>query len=225
MVTAPANSPRTRHGGWVLGLALIVASCTGSSAEPTITTRESLVGYSELPTHVRIIAERYGIPEERLTGFPEEIWDDIRVSPSEVQTEEDSGGYFEHRSAWARWVAECYTRSGYPASEDPPGSGVVSYRGPNAPDFVTSTAKQRCDAESLLRFPDPPPPETRGDWETIYRRVLDTAACLEAEGHNVPDPPTLDAFIDSDGDWDPYLAVDDVSNDEWNRLLGVCPQP
>jgi len=207
--------------------AVTVTSCvgpttSGPNGEMGNGTTQPVVSF---PPHVARLVERFDIPPEQLAWVPPRLWDDIRVDPSEVQTEAESGGYFEHRAAWARWLASCYTAAGYPAVTDPPGSGHVRYRGANAAEFATSPAKQRCDAESLLRFPPGSPPSNREEWRAVYRRKLDTAACLEAEGHDVPEAPSLEAFIDSGGEWDPYLAVEDVPYDEWNRLLATCPQP
>ncbi len=180
----------------------------------------------DLPANIADLVVRYRLPPERFLGLPDDVLAEIDVTEADVQTEEESGGYFEHANARARWTAECYTSAGWPSRVDPPGSNVVVYEGANAPVFAASVEKRRCDAEALLRYPYPPPPQTREEWRRVYQRQLDAAACLESEGYALPDPPSLDAFIDSGGRWSAYAFVpDQISGDEWNRLLATCPQP
>ncbi|QDW61379.1 hypothetical protein [Oerskovia sp. KBS0722] len=68
---------------------------------------------------------------------------------------------------------------------------------------------------------------------TIYSRQLDVARCLEHEGHEVSEPPTEDAYVESAGDpespnnWSPYDAISSsaITEPEFNELYKKCPEP
>jgi len=207
---------------------MIVAACAGPGTVSSSTSVGEPLSVASLPDEVRRVVEQFDIPVEQLAWVPADVWADVHVDPVEVVTEESAGGYYEQRAAWARWTADCYTRAGFPAQVFPPGSGQqIRFEGANAAEFATSLAKQVCDAESLLRFPPPPPPQAREQWAAYYERDLERAACLEGEGYEVSQPPSLDAYIDARGAWDPYEEVGDRvdSGEEWDRLLTVCPPP
>ena len=74
---------------------------------------------------------------------------------------------------------------------------------------------------------------TREGVETLYDRALDTAACLEAAGYDVSDPPSLEAYVEdvlerSPDIWIPFQEVLDsteFTNDaEYQALYARCPQ-
>ncbi|MET4224656.1 hypothetical protein [Oerskovia enterophila] len=68
--------------------------------------------------------------------------------------------------------------------------------------------------------------------DVFYDRVVDTHACLLAEGHSPSDPPSRETWIDSFNQadtvdvWSPYAALleaePEISEDEWYRLKSIC---
>ncbi|MBM7479709.1 hypothetical protein ACFP63_06560 [Oerskovia jenensis] len=66
----------------------------------------------------------------------------------------------------------------------------------------------------------------------FYDRVVDTHACLLAEGYTLADPPSRETWIDTFNGadtvnvWSPYAALleaePEISKDEWYRLKSIC---
>jgi hypothetical protein len=74
------------------------------------------------------------------------------------------------------------------------------------------------------RYPAAPPPTA----EQLYDLYLEAAACLEAEGYPIPEPPTRDSWVDAYPGrvlWHPHSFVPNVGEETWLRLNRVCPQP
>jgi hypothetical protein len=69
------------------------------------------------------------------------------------------------------------------------------------------------------------------DRDLEYDRMLDVIACLEAEGHSLPEPPSREAWVSGSVQYSPYaelIETEDggswaVETDEVLRLLEVCP--
>lgn len=68
-----------------------------------------------------------------------------------------------------------------------------------------------------------PAPLTMEQLEKMYAYMVALAGCLEAQGYSVADPPSLDAYIDSQGDWNPYDGLS-LGLDAWVPLNRTCPQ-
>lgn len=83
------------------------------------------------------------------------------------------------------------------------------------------------ECERRIGMPEPRPLDA-GELEEVYAMQLEALACVRSEGYQLPDPPSLEAYIESQGRWQPHeqafhlLGTDDA---EWTRLNEVCPQP
>ena len=66
-----------------------------------------------------------------------------------------------------------------------------------------------------------------------YRRMLDSRDCLIAHGHEVPEPPAMEVWIEGGGFWNPHGEWFDartrdvglMTATEWNEVNETCPQP
>ena len=68
---------------------------------------------------------------------------------------------------------------------------------------------------------------TAEQWDEYCEAESERAECLREQGVNVPRMPSRQAFIDSFGTSEPWIAysfVGEVSEDEWCRLNRACPQ-
>jgi hypothetical protein len=68
---------------------------------------------------------------------------------------------------------------------------------------------------------------TREQLEERYAYLLDAAECLKAQGVTPPDPPSLEAYIESEGFiWIPHGAIgEQISDlDEMDAVFRACPQ-
>lgn len=69
---------------------------------------------------------------------------------------------------------------------------------------------------------------TPKQWAAAYAIAIETADCLDARGYHVDDRPTLQAYIDMGGDWNPYIRLLDdgtIKPAEIALLEKSCPQP
>ena len=62
---------------------------------------------------------------------------------------------------------------------------------------------------------------TDEQWAEMYAAVIESADCLGKQGYEAPDRPSLQAFIDMNGDWSPYSNIDTYY---FERLENLCPQ-
>ncbi len=63
-----------------------------------------------------------------------------------------------------------------------------------------------------------------------YEALVAARECLVAEGSSLPQPPSLDRFLESlaggEPPWSPYLDLpDSMTQERWNAMLAACPQP
>lgn len=68
-----------------------------------------------------------------------------------------------------------------------------------------------------------PDPATFSDeqWSEMYAAVMDSADCLAEQGYEAADRPSLQLFIQIEGDWSPYSDIDTY---DFERLESLCPQ-
>lgn len=65
-----------------------------------------------------------------------------------------------------------------------------------------------------------------------YARMLDVRACLVAQGHEIPEAPSEESWIEqasSDVPWNPYLVLTEpgattISDEDLAALMEACPQ-
>lgn len=69
-------------------------------------------------------------------------------------------------------------------------------------------------------------------WQAVYTfRQESTAPCLEELGYTVPEPPSPDVFVASEGDWDPLSEVErqvarDIAQgrrESFDEVAATCP--
>lgn len=63
---------------------------------------------------------------------------------------------------------------------------------------------------------------TQDEYQRGYESMLELRTCLSEYGIETPAAPTLQSFVESGGQWSPYLFVQEDAIDD---ALEVCPQP
>lgn len=63
---------------------------------------------------------------------------------------------------------------------------------------------------------------TQDEYQRGYESMLDTRTCLSEYDIETPAAPTVQSFVESGGQWSPYLLVQDDAIDD---ALEACPQP
>lgn len=69
---------------------------------------------------------------------------------------------------------------------------------------------------------------TQEQWSASYAMATETADCLENLGYEVTDRPTLQAYVDILGEWNPYISLLDagvIAPPQMPSLERSCPQP
>jgi hypothetical protein len=65
--------------------------------------------------------------------------------------------------------------------------------------------------------------------EELYSKELATRECLISEGHDIPEPPSKQVYLDTydDGLWMAWSYVDvrELNEDQYRALNLACPQP
>ena len=120
----------------------------------------------------------------------------------------------------------CVEAKGFTAVRLPDG-GVQVQSTPEQVD-VFRAAMDKCRLVSMGlsgRAPDP----TAEQVEMFYAGLIALSVCLEDQGYDISDPPSLEAFVEGGlGSWDPLgevLAIHDLSPSRLDTLNDACPQP
>ena len=106
--------------------------------------------------------------------------------------------------------------------------GGLEYDGvPESQAMAFEIAKYSCD----LMYPlDPRYTSELSSYQVQYLfeyYVLDLVPCLEREGIDVAEAPSLQRFrdtVETATMWSPYSSVVFTSQEEWDRINTVCPQ-
>ncbi|WP_156876656.1 hypothetical protein [Microbacterium luticocti] len=92
---------------------------------------------------------------------------------------------------------------------------------------VFRKARAKCEAEFGY---DKPPEQTTAQKKKLYHALVSLADCLESQGYAIAQRPSEQAFLDG-AIFDPYGEVliprnsTPPSDDEYKRLLKLCPYP
>lgn len=134
--------------------------------------------------------------------------------------------------AYQSAMMSCFAEFGVEGDPTPGGEVLVSYRGGEdgelAPgvEQLVENALTECSERVAL-----PSLWTAPADADAYQRMLDSRDCLIAQGYEMPEPPSLDAWTESGfAAWNPYqeLTGPDVpvqpSLAEIERLTRECPQ-
>lgn len=139
-------------------------------------------------------------------------------------TSQASGEYLSYPERIDLVVA-CVEERGFEASSVG-GFGVrVDYAGEEQAE-AAAKAEGECWEEVEQRFPAPPPLSH----EERYYYMLDVAKCLRDLGYDIPEAPSLDAYVDemsaqvpSIDLWDPYRSLSDQGVDTYEIQREHCP--
>lgn len=125
----------------------------------------------------------------------------------------------ERIRAWGEAMVECMADAGFEMRFDGVVSFIVDDPGPQVGEF--DAAMNRCEQTVGAAHPLP----RRLTREEAYRVKLEVAECLRRQGYDIPQAPSLEAFLESwdRGPWDPYRYVS-VPPQRWAELNRVCPQ-
>jgi len=70
------------------------------------------------------------------------------------------------------------------------------------------------------------PVKSDEEWLAIYESLVEVHECLNAQGLQLPEPPSFQAWQDMQRNWGPYGDVPlDVIEERLSELEGACPQP
>ncbi|WP_395641000.1 hypothetical protein [Pseudolysinimonas sp.] len=126
-------------------------------------------------------------------------------------------------------LAGCMVDSGWPDVRATPDNGVESGTIPAGQEEAYDLAMYVCHASYPLDLKYIRP-LTEEQKSALYAYLRDELApCLEAEGFNVSDAPSEQAFLESydeTGGWDIYASVVSagLSQEAWYEINEVCPQ-
>lgn len=126
---------------------------------------------------------------------------------------------------WPEVMAKCLTAEGFYSTVDQGALGTSAPEdqvGPYRIAQYVCNAKYPIDPRQMLPFVD-------DQIRYLYEYYVQVATpCLEGMGFEVPDPPSLQAYIDSyrdSPDWRPYEnASINSTREEWSRIQEECPQ-
>lgn len=124
-----------------------------------------------------------------------------------------------------RLMVECGQDRGLAVEVIPPGDGWTMRGIPLEQRADAAAVMEACRAG--LNLP-PPAPLNESQIESQYARLLKVKECLESEGYDIEEPPSLETFKDEwlTGPWHPFASIpDSVGQSEWDRLNVICPQP
>lgn len=86
------------------------------------------------------------------------------------------------------------------------------------------SATDECHSRAYAMLP-PGPVIDEAYYERFFDFLLDLKECLEGEGWTVPDPPSKEVWVESEGAvWHPYERMGALSGERLAALEAVCPQ-
>jgi len=145
----------------------------------------------------------------------------VESTPTPVQADGEYLAYPERIDL----VVACVEERGFEASSYR-GFGVrIEYAGKEQEEIATR-AEGECWEEVEQRFPAPPPLSH----EERYYYMLDVAECLRDLGYDIPEAPSLEAYVDqmsadrpSIDLWDPYSILMGRGVDTYAIQREQCP--
>lgn len=127
---------------------------------------------------------------------------------------------------WPFAIAECLSAQGFLATAI---DGGLSAGAPAGQEMPYAIAYYVCSVEHPIN-PRQMVPLVDDQIRYLYDYYTQVMTpCLEAEGYQVPDPPSLQTFMSSygqPGSWAPYTLVAEAvsSQEEWDRINRLCTQ-
>lgn len=139
-------------------------------------------------------------------------------SPTPSQRDQDYLAYAER----IEMVVACVEEQGFEASSFE-GFGVQVYFSGEDQEEVATRIEGGCWDEVEQRFPSPPSLSL----EETYYYLLDVADCLRELGHDIPEAPSLDVYLDQavaqTETWDPYGYLAQRGVDTYELQRDSCP--
>lgn len=195
----------------VVASVLIVMSLSACSSKVEL---PDLPDYSAMELEAQTAADNQRALDDLLRDFPDaEVPDVERVRL--VSLEE-----------WPLAMAECLSAEGFGAvAED----GGLSASAPFGQELPYAIAYYVCSVEYPIdpRVMVPLVEDQIRYLYDYYTQVM--TPCLEAEGYEVPEPPSRQTFVSTygqPGSWAPYTLVTEAvsSQEEWDRINRLCTQ-
>ncbi len=122
-------------------------------------------------------------------------------------------------------LVDCLLGKGWDVTADEQGYGVDNL--PSAQVEQYQADNEECMRETGADQIEPPT-LTDERLAEFYSHEEETADCLRARGHEIPQLPSLQTFADGyrqGNPWSAYAFIEtSVSEDEWNVLIQACPQ-
>jgi len=122
-------------------------------------------------------------------------------------------------------VVECVRENGFEASSYEGSMVMVEYEGEEQEEIATQIEGE-CWEGVEQRFPVPPPLSL----DEQYAYLLEVAECLRDLGHDIPDAPSLDTYVDQMSGaappadlWDPYYILSRRGVDTYAIQREACP--
>jgi hypothetical protein len=125
---------------------------------------------------------------------------------------------YEQVQEHLRYLETCMRETGFEMTFDGVSGFVID---PGSQQEAFDSALTECDDLADTEAPQPP----KVDRETAYRMALAIEECLESEGFEIPDAPSLDAYLESwgSGPWHPYQYIP-LRGEALADLNKRCPQ-
>lgn len=130
----------------------------------------------------------------------------------------------------------CYAEYGLEAVRSVGGGNVGFLNLADESGQIPRSIEERLEAASAdcnVRVPVPEYKSSVFD-DAAYRRMIELLECIAAQGFETPDPPSLEAWLESGANaasaWNPYTemfagsTVSDTTQEERRRLMETCPQ-
>ena len=168
------------------------------------------------------LATEYGLvsPDGEYVGPTDENGDPLLFEPIEGYGDFSDVDRFDVDTyETTRLVVACVNDHGFAVTLDPDG-GVGFGSVASEQNQLAFAVVLACEHGLDIRGPAP---LSTVQLEKMYAYMVALAGCLEAQGYSVADPPSLDAYMDSQGNWNPYDGLS-VGLDDWVALNRACPQ-
>jgi hypothetical protein len=185
-----------------------LAGCSGNVRPPI------LPDYSDADLEAQTAADNQRALDDLLGDFPDA--DVPEVDQVRLVTLEE----------WPFAMAECLSAQGFLATAV---DGGLSAGAPTGQEMPYAIAYYVCSVEYPIN-PRQMVPLVDDQIRYLYDYYTQVMTpCLEAEGYQVPDPPSQQTFISSygqPGSWAPYTLVAEAvsSQEEWDRINRLCTQ-
>jgi hypothetical protein len=119
------------------------------------------------------------------------------------------------------FLDECLALRGFVRVRLP--SGIFEIHSGGQPEALAE-AFDECVHRAYAALP-PVPPADADYYAHYYDFLLELKACVETAGYEVPEPPSRDSFVESEGaNWHPYQNMDRLGDAALAALERTCPQ-